>query len=85
MDDRNVVVRDSDSSVATFGIIAVIIVAALVALFVWQPWNTTSQTTNHTTINQTVPAPAGGDNTSGTTSGTSGGTTSGSSSTTTTH
>ena len=53
MQERNVVVRDNGGSVATFSIIAVIIVAAVVALFVWQPWNTTStQRSNSTTIQQ---------------------------------
>jgi len=71
MNDRDVVVRDSGSgSVATFAIVAVIVVAALIGLFVWQPWNTT--TTSKTTI-----APS-------TTSGTTTGGAPGSSTTTTT-
>lgn len=61
MNDRDVVVRDSGSgSVATFAIVAVIVVAALIGLFVWQPWNTT--TTSKTT---TAPSTTTGGTTTG--------------------
>lgn len=62
MQERNVVVRDGSGSVATMSLVAVIIIAALVALFVWQPWNSTStQRTDSTTIQQgtTGSQPAG--------------------------
>lgn len=48
MNEREVIVRDNNGSIATFGIIAVIVVALLIALFVWRPW-TNSDTTNSTT------------------------------------
>jgi len=78
MNDRDVVVRDSGSgSVATFAIVAVIVVAALIGLFVWQPWNTT--TTSKTTI---APSTTSGTTTGGTTTG---GAPASSTTTTTTH
>ncbi len=63
MNDREVIVRDNNGSVATFGIIAVIVVAALIALFVWRPWSNSDTTTNttKTTINN-PPANNGSDN-----------------------
>jgi hypothetical protein len=68
MQERNVVVRDNGGSVAAFSIVAVIVVAAVVALFVWQPWNATStQRTNSTTIQQ-----GSSTGTTGTSTGTTG-------------
>jgi len=74
MDDRPVVVRDGNgSSVATIGIIAVIVIAAIIAFFVWRgSANNNPNPSNQTTINN---PPAGG--TSGGTSGGSGGGSSG--------
>jgi len=43
--------RDSGSSMATFSLVAVIVVVGLIALFVWQPWNLTSPNST-TTITQ---------------------------------
>ena len=42
MGDRNVVVRDDSNAVASAGLVlvAVLIIAAVAALFVWQPWRT---------------------------------------------
>jgi hypothetical protein len=52
-------VRESGSnSVAIFGIVAVIVVAAVVVLFVWKPWATQAPATNPnntTTITQPQP------------------------------
>jgi hypothetical protein len=61
MNDRNVVVRDDSSSVASAGLVlvAVLIIAALAALFVWQPWRTYGPQPSTTTI-QVNPAPNGG-------------------------
>src|ERR1700680_1373191 len=45
MEERNVTVdRENGGSLATFSLVAVIVVVALIALFVWQPWNATSTT-----------------------------------------
>jgi len=54
VDDRTQVieVRDSGSTMATFSLVAVIIVVGLIALFVWQPWNVTTRSNSTTTINQ---------------------------------
>jgi hypothetical protein len=42
MDERNISIdRESGGSLATFSLVAVFVVVALIALFVWQPWNTT--------------------------------------------
>ena len=76
MDDRPVVVRDGNgSSVATIGIIAVIVIAAIIAFFVWRgSANNNPNPSNQTTINN-PPANSGG--TSGGSSGGSGGGSSG--------
>ena len=68
MQERPVIVRESSSGLAIFGMIAVLVIVA-VALFAWQPWNTTTNKT--TIINQ---APAGQSGAAGGTAGTSGGT-----------
>jgi predicted secreted protein len=53
MDDRtNLAERDTGNSMATFSLVAVIIVVGLIALFVWQPWNVTTRTNATTTITQ---------------------------------
>lgn len=44
MGDRNVVVRDSGSSVVALSLLAVVVIAVLVALFIWQPWNASTPT-----------------------------------------
>ena len=78
MDDRPVVVRDGSgsSSVATIGIIAVIVIAAIIAFFVWRGSATNNPNpSNQTTINN----PAGGGTNGGTSGGTSGGSGGGSS------
>ena len=61
MNDRNVVVRDDSSSVASAGLVlvAVLIIAALAALFVWQPWRTYGPQRSTTTI-QVNPGPQTG-------------------------
>jgi predicted negative regulator of RcsB-dependent stress response len=76
MEERNVTVdRDNAGSLAAFSLVAVLVVVALIGLFVWQPW--TSSTTTQRSANQTVTQPG----TNGTT-GSSGTTTNGSSTTT---
>lgn len=52
MSDRNVVVRDDSGSVASAGLVlvAVLIIAVLAALFVWQPWRTYGPQRSTTTI-----------------------------------
>jgi cytoskeletal protein RodZ len=76
MEERNVTVdRDHAGSLAAFSLVAVLVVVALIGLFVWQPW--TSSTTTQRSANQTVTQPG----TNGTT-GSSGTTTNGSSTTT---
>ncbi len=40
MDERNVViVRDEGSSIGTFSLVAILIMAGVIALMIWQPWN----------------------------------------------
>jgi hypothetical protein len=75
MDDRNVVVRDDSSSVVSAGLVfvAVLIIAALAAMFVWQPWRAFTPERSSTTTIQVNPGAPGGAGTSGTTNGTTGG------------
>jgi hypothetical protein len=42
MHERNVLGRESGGSVATASFVAIIVIAVLVALFVWAPWESTS-------------------------------------------
>ncbi len=73
MQDRPVVV-DGSNNTGIFAIVAIVVIAAI-ALFVWQPWNTTGNGATHsTTIINQQPAGAGAGGTSGTTGGTTGGT-----------
>lgn len=66
MEDRPVVVRDGGSnSVAIFGIIAVLVIVGI-ALFVWQPWNSSSSKNPTTIINNPVKDGGGGTSGSGT-------------------
>jgi hypothetical protein len=51
MEERNVIVRESGRAVATGSLVAVIAIAVLIALFVWQPWNTTSHGGGSASIN----------------------------------
>ena len=40
MDERNVViVRDEGSSIGAFSLLATLIIAGVIALMIWQPWN----------------------------------------------
>jgi predicted negative regulator of RcsB-dependent stress response len=40
MNDRNVIVdRENGNALAAYSLIAVVVVAALIGLFIWQPWN----------------------------------------------
>lgn len=54
MDDRTNAIdaRENGSAMATFSLVAVIVVVGLIALFVWQPWNITTRSNSTTTINQ---------------------------------
>ena len=68
MEERNISVdRENGGSLATFSLIAVVVVALLIALFVWQPWNATggNATTNGTTTNSTTTNTNPNTNTSG--------------------
>lgn len=73
--ENSSVARDDSGSLATFSLLAVIVVVALIALFVWQPWNatTTSRSNTNTTIQQSGGA-SSTNGTSTTTTTTSGGT-----------
>jgi hypothetical protein len=77
MEDRNVVVRDDSSSVVSAGLVlvAVLIIAALAAMFVWQPWRAFTPERSSTTTIQVNPGAPNGAGTSGTTNSTTGGTT----------
>jgi len=76
MDDRPVVVRDGGSSVATIGIIAVIVIAAIIAFFVWRgSASNPNPNSNQTTINN--PPANSGSNSGSTSGGSSGGGSSG--------
>jgi hypothetical protein len=56
--------QDASGNAAVFGIVALIIVAALIALFIWRPWAPASTTTNNssTTITQPTAAPPANSN-----------------------
>jgi hypothetical protein len=59
MERRNTIIeRDNGQSMATFSLIAVIVVVALIGLFVWQPWNVSTRSNSTTTVS--APAPAAG-------------------------
>jgi len=70
MQDRPVVVEGNNNT-GIFAIVAIVVIAAI-ALFVWQPWNSTGNGAAHSTtiINQQPAGGAGAGGTSG--SGTSG-------------
>jgi hypothetical protein len=57
MERRNITIeRDDGGSVATFSLTAVLVVVALIALFVWQPWiSTTTTNTNRNAAMVTQP------------------------------
>jgi hypothetical protein len=59
MEERNITgERDNGGAMATFSLVAVLVIVALIGLFVWQPWNQTS--TTHTTTNSSTPNRSGG-------------------------
>ncbi len=40
MDERNaVIVGDEGSSIGAFSLLAVLLIAGVIALMIWQPWN----------------------------------------------
>lgn len=41
MERRTVIVRDAGNSIGTASLIALIVIAGVIALFIWQPWNST--------------------------------------------
>jgi hypothetical protein len=49
MERRTVILRDSGDPVGTASLIALIVIAGLIALFIWQPWNGT-MTIRSTTV-----------------------------------
>lgn len=56
-----VIVRDGNGNGSTTAIVifGIIIVAALIGLFVWQPWNTSTHTTTDSNTTITQPANPG--------------------------
>jgi len=44
--------HDNGNAMATYSLVAVIVVVGLIALFVWQPWSLTSRTDVTTAIAQ---------------------------------
>jgi hypothetical protein len=45
VDERKIIIeRESGGSMANFSLVAVLVLVGLIALFVWQPWNTTLST-----------------------------------------
>ena len=42
MEDRNVVIRGGDGPVGTASLVALLVAAAIIALFILQPWEHTS-------------------------------------------
>jgi hypothetical protein len=71
MEERNISVdRDTGGSLATFSLVAVIVVVALIGLFVWQPWNATSTRSDGTTTTTTSSGTNTGTTGSSTTTGT---------------
>ena len=52
MEDRNVIVRNGGGSIGTASLIALLIIAGLIALIVWQPWNGTVTLRSTTTTTQ---------------------------------
>lgn len=58
MQNRDVIITDTQTerSSAPWGIIAAVIIIALaIALFVWQPWNSTTTQTNSNSTSVTQP------------------------------
>lgn len=55
-----VVVRDGNGNTTAVVIFGIIIVAALIGLFVWQPWNSSTHTStdSNTTVTQPANPPA---------------------------
>jgi hypothetical protein len=57
MEERNVIVRGGGSSVGTASLIALLAIAALIAVFIWQPW--TGQVTLRSTTTTTYDTTSG--------------------------
>jgi hypothetical protein len=52
VEDRNVIIRDGGGSVATASFVAVLVIAAIIALCIMQPWERTSTQRFMTTTTQ---------------------------------
>jgi hypothetical protein len=52
MEDRNVIVRNGGGSIGTASLVALLIIAGLIALIVWQPWYGTVTLRSTTTTTQ---------------------------------
>jgi hypothetical protein len=52
MEHRKVIVRNEASSIGTASLIALLVIAGLIALLVWQPWNGTVTFRSTTTTTQ---------------------------------
>jgi len=58
MERRIMVVRDSDDPIGTASLLALIVIAASIALFIWQPWNGT-MTIRSTTVTTSLDGTSG--------------------------
>jgi hypothetical protein len=52
VEDRNVIIRDGDGSIGTASFVALLAIAAVIALFILQPWDRTSTHRFTTTTTQ---------------------------------
>jgi hypothetical protein len=41
VEERNVIIRDGGGSVGTISFVALFVIAAIIAICIWQPWNNT--------------------------------------------
>ncbi|MBV8171684.1 MAG: hypothetical protein JO219_07120 [Candidatus Eremiobacteraeota bacterium] len=51
-------VRETNNGATIFGIVAVVVIAALIILFAWRPWANPSTTTNNSSTTVTQPTSA---------------------------
>jgi hypothetical protein len=58
MERRTANVRDSDDPIGTASLLALIVIATLIALFIWQPWNGT-MTIRSTTVTTSLDGTSG--------------------------
>ena len=58
MEERNVIVRNGGSSIGTVSFIALLLVAGLIALAIWRPWDGT-MLTRTTTVTTSIDGTSG--------------------------